>query len=185
MLPINNMFFLNCNFFKKVLLSRQYSELCLQNMKKLEKLFNIKPIFVKEILSKNRKLAEFNTDQLVENYNKYTEVGISKKTLIENPELLTNSNLSSNLTLLSNFDYNINVTAPLLLLSSDKLDKHKSREQIKQKIKYISDLLDVTEAEVCRILSKRPFLVSLSLNHLEESIKVLIGMLISKAIYFM
>ncbi|KAJ8920778.1 hypothetical protein NQ315_004919, partial [Exocentrus adspersus] len=147
----------------------------------LQELLGIGSIVSRDISMKFKKFHTISQHTIQENFEYCIKNGISQKTLQKYPEVLADTDIPLKILEIRRIPYDINITTPLLSLPYKRLQTFVDEEFKNNRISSISNLLEVNQSEVCKILARRSFLLSLNLKQLSQSIKLLTDNGITKA----
>ncbi|KAG5889013.1 hypothetical protein JTB14_033942 [Gonioctena quinquepunctata] len=153
----------------------EHYKICKKNaIKKLQELFNFRPFEASEIVSRNDKFFKIPTYNIGENYYSCVNQGITKYTMMKYPGILAESDVPAKIKTLKSLPLDINSTAPLILLNASTLINFIAKEVIVGRIEIIAKLLEVEKSEVCEMMARKPFLVSLDINNLTTNLELLL-----------
>lgn len=161
-------------------------------VKKLQELFNIRESTASNIIHDHKIFLTASVDEIDKTYRTCLDAGIAKKNLLCYVDVLTISYISDKIELLKKLPYDLNITVPLLVLDEKLLKTFVVQEISEKRIKHLGKLFNVIlysncfvkniiflflfqikTVEVCELLSKRPFLISLDLIHIRKCFSLL------------
>ncbi|KRT85373.1 hypothetical protein AMK59_2072, partial [Oryctes borbonicus] len=127
-----------------------------------------------QIITHHRDLCQRSRKSIRDNYKTCRSYGITDDSIINCPELLYQHDLDEKLHLAREASYDINNVAGLLKVNITSFSKIISRlNKENDHIVHLSKLLNVKPSEMCEYISKKPFLLSLKLDRVTESIQLL------------
>nr|CAI5857813.1 unnamed protein product [Callosobruchus analis] len=105
---------------------------------------------------------------------------ISAAMLKKFPEILADEKLPNKIELVKRLPYTLDQTAALLSIGNTRLEKYILKEDLTQRIKFLSDFFNVTEKKACAWMASRTFLITLKEEQIKDITELLLGFGIDK-----
>ncbi|CAH1114322.1 unnamed protein product, partial [Psylliodes chrysocephalus] len=142
--------------------------------KKLQELLNVNAYRASCMVSNHTNLTKLSTEELEKNYHFCLENGLSKETLLAYPNILSDTALIPKVRNLKLLPYDINVSAPLLLIPLKRFMGFLNEELAVKRIEEYKNLFQVDVSDVCKWISTKSFLTSININNVKENVHILL-----------
>ncbi|CAH1183274.1 unnamed protein product [Phaedon cochleariae] len=157
-------------------------KICKQDtIRKLQALFGLRIYEATEMFMKFKKFSTIPTYRVGENYFFCVSQGMSKTTLRQYPEILAESDVQWKIEKLKILREDINVLAPLILLSQPAITNFLRMEIKEKRIEKLAKMFEVEEDRMCQLMVQKPFLITLNLDFLQTNLRLLTAYGIPKA----
>ncbi|KAK9701093.1 mTERF [Popillia japonica] len=150
-------------------------------LERLQTLLCINKVKATEILTNCKPLSKVSPKLLTDNYEICKVYGITNESLTSFPELLTQKDLPEKLHLINNATNDVNSMISLLKMNFNNLSKTVCLlDKENDRVQYFSKLFNVKPLQICEYIKKKPFLLKLNLERIQESLRLLTDNGISK-----
>lgn len=148
----------------------------------LRMLFNIRQYNALSLLNDSKKLKMVTKrNRIKDNYKICKDNRLNDVTILKNVDVLAEEDLEKKFELIRKIPFDVNITAPFLLLSYNNLEKLTDRliqEDLDirgGRISFFSNLFQTSEEFICSTLVTKPFLQNVDVNKVQSVYRMLLS----------